>query len=316
MAGVSEMPFRLLARELGAVAAPTELVSAKGLIRGQGRSHLYLRHSATERPFWVQIFGGDPDEMAAGAERAVEQGAEIIDINMGCPVRKITRKGAGSALLADPTRAAAIVTKVRERVDCPVTAKIRMGWEQANDFLDMAKALEDAGAAAIAMHARTRIQGYEGAAQWEAIARLVHAVHIPVFGNGDASTPEKAIRMREVTGCAGVMIGRGALGNPWIFSALSRRTPHQPTTIERARFIVNHFAAHIAFTGDAQRAVRRFRQHLRWYAQRVQGGVEFASRWLREDDAERVRAAMAEFFTTALTREGEAVTFDTKSALG
>ena len=246
MAGVSEMPFRVISRRQGASAAPTELVSAKGLLYGQARTERYMVHDAAhEHPFWVQIFGGEPESMADGAARAVDLGAHIIDINMGCPVRKVTRNGAGSGLLCDPSRAAAIVAAIVARCpNTPVTVKIRAGWDHQNlNFLAVARALEESGCQAVAMHARTRAQGYSGSADWRLIAELVAGVQIPVIGNGDVKTVADAQKMRAETGCAGVMIGRAALGNPWIFRDLvAAAPPEKVTAVERWEMVQAHLA--------------------------------------------------------------------------
>src|SRR5215467_7037172 len=234
MAGVSEMPFRVLAFQMGAALCPTELVSAQGLFRANARTVRYLRHDpAIERPYSLQIFGGEPEVMARAALVGKEWGAQIIDINMGCPVKKVTRGGAGSALLCDPVRAGAIVRAIREATGLPVTAKIRSGWDQGSrNYLEIAGELQNAGCAALAIHPRTRTQGYSGSADWEVIADLKrHFPWMPIIGNGDVKTAEDARRMLETTGCDFVMIGRAALGNPWIFRQLQGGVP--PSSEER-----------------------------------------------------------------------------------
>jgi nifR3 family TIM-barrel protein len=319
MAGVSEMPFRVIARELGAGAAPTELVSAKGLLYGQSRSARYVTHAPSEQPFWVQIFGGDAESMALGAERAVELGAKIIDINMGCPVKKVTKNGAGSALLCDPPRAASIVDAIAKRTGVPVTVKIRAGWDAGTlNFRDMVHAVADAGAVAIAMHARTRAQGYSGKADWSLIAALVEASPIPVIGNGDAYTPELARRLLAETGCAAVMIGRGALGNPWIFEQLVNPAATPPSPQRRWALVRRHLDDHIAFVGDTLTAIRRFRQHLLWYAHGLAGARAFRERATRVDDLAALIALCEEFYgvAEASNADDEAVEFDTRAALG
>ncbi len=319
MAGVSEMPFRLLAREMGAAAAPTELVSAKGLLYGQTRSQRYLTHDPSERPFWVQLFGGEPDAMAAGAERAQALGADIIDINMGCPVKKVTRHGAGSALLCDPARAAAVVTAIVKRTGLPVTAKIRTGWDDASvNAVDMGARLADAGAVAVAVHGRTRAQGYAGRADWSIIARMVEASPIPVLGNGDVFTPADAHRMLSETGCAAVLIGRGALGNPWIFRQLVSGDWRAPTPAERWDLVRRHLQAHLLFAGDTAHGIRRFRQHLLWYAHGLRGAAAFRREATVVGDLPVLVALCEEFFVGA-GDDSEAragVPFDARAALG
>jgi nifR3 family TIM-barrel protein len=299
MAGASEMPFRCLALRLGAALAPTELLSAAGLARGSARTLRYLRHDSTlERPFCVQLFGGDPEEVAEAAARAAEHGAEIIDLNMGCPVPKVTKNGAGSALLCDPTRAARIVAAVARRTGLPVTAKIRSGWDQRSvNAVEVARALEDAGAAGITLHPRTRAQGYSGRADWSLIARVREAVSTTLIGNGDVRTPADAVRMLRETGCDAVMVGRAALGNPWIFRELLGGAP--PTPEERRATIRAHFDAHVELAGGGPFAVRSFRRMLLWYSHALRGAAAFRKTVLGLDDPEEVRACLDRFFASA-----------------
>ncbi|MBI3180079.1 MAG: tRNA dihydrouridine synthase DusB [Deltaproteobacteria bacterium] len=319
MAGVSEMPFRVLAREMGAAAAPTELVSAKGLLYGQARSRRYLTHDASENPFWVQIFGGEPEVMAEGAERAQELGADIIDINMGCPVKKVTRHGAGSALLCDPARAAAVVAAIVKRTGLPVTAKIRTGWDDTTiNASEMCRRLADAGAVAVAIHARTRAQGYAGRADWALIARVVEASPIPVLGNGDVFTPADGHRMLRETACAAVLIGRGALGNPWIFRQLSTGDWSAPTPDERWQLVRRHLESHLLFAGDITHGIRRFRQHLLWYAHGLRGAAGFRREATVINELPALIALSEEFFLSA---GGDSIAraeveFDARAALG
>lgn len=299
MAGVSEMPFRRIALEMGASAAPTELVSAKGLLAGQARTERYMRYDpSVENPFWVQIFGGDPEVMATGAQRAAELGAHIIDINMGCPVRKVTSNSAGSALLRDPKRAAQIVEAIIDRTGLPVTVKIRAGWDEAElGYIELAKRLEDAGCAAIAMHARTREQGYDGLANWDYIKDLVENTSLPVIGNGDTWTAEDARSMLDKTGCAAVMVGRGALGNPWIFRYLAHQGPFA-TVKERAELIERHFKEHLAFIDNPLKAVRQFRQPLIWYVGNLDPTRDFINQIVRVDDPDQVLVQIRAFFVS------------------
>lgn len=317
MAGVSEMPFRRIALEMGAAAAPTELVSAKGLLFGQERTRRYLRHHPDEQPFWVQLFGGEPEVMADGAERAVELGAKIIDINMGCPVRKITRRGAGSALLADPERAATIISAVAGRAGVPVTVKIRSGWDAQSIRPEvLAKMFADAGAVAIAMHARTREQGYSGRADWELIARLVERSPIPVIGNGDALTAQRARDMLAETGCAAVMIGRGALGNPWIFAELTGALESAAVT-NRWPTIQRHLDDHLEHVGDERVGLHKFRGHLGWYAHGLEGAAKFRERVMTITELGELVDVCASFFGQARrARQEAAPSFDAMSALG
>ena len=314
MAGVSERPFRVIAQRLGAALCPTELVSSAGLVRASARTRKYLRRDPAEQPFVVQLFGGDPAQMAEAAAMARDAGANAIDVNMGCPVPKVTKNGAGSALLCQPERAAEIVRAVAT-AGLPVTAKIRSGWDQSRiNAVEVAQALEAAGAAWVAIHARSRAQGYAGRADWSLIAKVKAAVQIPVVGNGDVTTPEAGRRMVEETGCDGVMIGRGALGNPWIFRELCGGPP--PTAEERRELVRGHFDAQLDFVaetaGEGARAagggaggprasaslqgVRQFRKQLLWYANGLRGASAFRQRAVTLDDPREVRAAIDAFF--------------------
>lgn len=300
MAGVSEMPFRRIARRLGASATPTELVSAKGLCYGQAKTERYLLHDASERPFWVQVFGGDPQSMAVGAERAVELGADIIDVNMGCPVKKVTRQGAGSALMGDPQRAAAIVENIIARTGVPVTAKIRSGWDASQvNAAELTLALAQAGCAAVAVHGRTRAQGYSGSADWQLIKQVALQAPIPIIGNGDLFTAELARQRLRESGCAAVMIGRGALGNPWIFEQLRSSSARPPTAQDRWQLVAEHLRAHLAHHGETARAVRAFRQHLMWYAHGLRGAAAFRRQVSRITEFVAQMALSETFFSSA-----------------
>jgi tRNA-dihydrouridine synthase B len=320
MAGVSEQPFRVLAFRLGAALCTTELVSAQGLLRATARTLRYLRHdAAVEHPYSLQVFGGHPEDMAQAALVGKQWGAEVIDINMGCPVKKVTRNGAGSALLCDPQRAAAIVRAIHAATGLPVTAKIRSGWDAHHrNYLEMAERLEDAGCVALAVHPRTRAQGYAGSADWNVISDLVRRRgKMAIIGNGDVKTPDDARRMQQSTGCDLVMVGRGALGNPWIFRELlgGRR----PTPEERAEVVLGHLAAHVDFVGEPRAAVRSFRKHLGWYSHGLHGAAVFRSEVNQLLDFEDVSRAARRFFGAA---EGDAANetdeqeVDYRSALG
>ncbi len=319
MAGVSEQPFRVLAFRMGAALCPTELVSAQGLMRVNTRTLRYLRHDKeVEVPYSLQIFGGEPEVMAQAAAVGKEWGAQLIDINMGCPVKKVTKTGAGSALLCDPPRAAEVVRAIAAATGLPVTAKIRSGWNHDHqNYLEMAQQLEDAGCAALAIHPRTRAQGYSGSADWTVIADLKRNVkRMPIIGNGDVKTLADAHRMLETTGCDFVMVGRGALGNPWIFRRLLGGD--EPTSEERCEVVGEHFEAHLVFIGDEIGAVRSFRKHLAWYAHGLYGAAAFRSEVNRLDGADEVRAAVRGFFGAARVDQNnvEEHELDYRTALG
>ncbi len=300
MAGVSEKPFRVIAFRMGAALCPTELVSAQGLMRANQRTLKYLRFDPeVERPYSLQIFGGEPDAMARAAVLGKEYGAQIIDINMGCPVKKVTKNGAGSALLCDPPRAAELVRQIHAATGLPVTCKIRSGWDHhSRNYLQVAGALFEAGCAALAIHPRTRAQGYSGKADWSVIADLErHFPERPIIGNGDVKSPEDARRMLDSTGCDYVMIGRAALGNPWIFRELAGGEPATPE--QRAALVLEHFASHVAFVGEPLAAVRAFRKHLAWYAHGLRGASAFRAEVNALETPEAVESAVRRFFVSA-----------------
>ena len=223
LAGYTDLPFRLLCREYGAALCISEMVSCHGLVFGQHNTLDLMRSVPAERPFGVQLFGGEAETMGRAAALVDTGPVDLIDLNMGCPVRKVVKKGAGVALMKDPERAAAIIRVVCSRTRLPVTVKFRSGWDAARliapEFAVMA---EEAGAAAVVVHGRTWAQGFGGQADWGMIAAVKRAVRIPVIGNGDVLSHEDALRMQAETGCDAVMVGRGALGNPWVFSPAGR----------------------------------------------------------------------------------------------
>jgi nifR3 family TIM-barrel protein len=297
MAGVSEMPFRVIAFEMGAGLATTELISAKGIFHKNARTQQYLRFDPEkEVPYSLQLFGGDELAMSHAAVEAAKIGAQIIDINMGCPVKKVTQTGSGSALLCDTNRAASLVKAMRLAVgeEVPITVKIRTGWDaQSINCIEMGKKLEQAGCAAIALHGRTRAQGYSGKADWNLIKELKDAVRIPVIGNGDVACVEEAnLRLRE-SGCDAIMIGRGALGNPWIFRELMGGS--RPTAIERRDLVLRHFKEHIEHN-----SLRSFRTHLVWYSKGFENAGSFREQVMHLDQEEAVLEAIYAFFSHRL----------------
>ena len=318
MAGVSEGPYRRIVREMGAAATPTELVSAKGLIRGQARSRHYLAHDSDERPLWVQIFGAEPEVMGEAALKAAELGAGVLDLNMGCPVKKVVKTGAGAALMRDLPRAAKIIEAMAQKSGLPVTAKTRSGWDA--DSINVKEACQrfaDAGCAAICIHGRTRAQGYSGRADWTVIAEAASASSIPVIGNGDIRTAGEARSRLSESGCAAVMIGRGAMGNPWIFAELSGQRTGGPTAEERLAMVERHLRDQVAFIGRELATVRRFRPHLVWYSRGLRGAAEFRRQAVRIDAlAELLELCRAFFLGTETESATEDPEFDREAALG
>src|SRR3954469_16599969 len=246
MAGMTDTAFRrLVKRHGGCGLVVTEMVSSEGLVRGIDRTLEYAEYTEEERPVSIQIFGGDPDKMAAAAQVVEGMGADIVDINMGCPVPKIAKHHAGCSLMREPEHAATVVNAMAKAVKIPVTVKMRAGWDaDAINAPDLARRMEDAGAAAVAVHGRTAAQSYSGVADWDLIARVADSLSIPVFGSGDCVDPEQLVNRLRLGAIAGVLVGRGALRNPWIFeqaSAIARGETLRPvTSAERGQFLLDY----------------------------------------------------------------------------
>jgi len=309
MAGVSCKPFRLIARRMGASHCPTELVSAQGLLHNARGSLRYVQYQPeVERPFCVQLFGGEATTVAKAAVCAKALGAEIIDLNMGCPVKKVTKTGAGAALMLEPQRAADICRAIAEATGLPVTAKIRSGWDaQHQNYLEVAQALAKAGIAALAVHPRTRAQGYSGKADWRVIARIKQhfGTTFAVLGNGDVGCVADAARMQAETACDFVMIGRAALGNPWIFRELLGGPA--PTPEERCRLAWEHFEAHTAWVGNLEAAVRSFRKQWAYYAHGLAGASTFRAAVFAISELSALRHTVQTFFMQAQRTSAQSV---------
>ncbi len=279
MAGITDLPFRTIVREFGCGLAFTEMVSANGLVRGKGKTCRYLDSSPDDRPLGVQLFGSDPATLSEAARIAAEKGADLLDINMGCPVKKVVKTGSGAALMRDPQRVAAILGAVREAVKLPLTVKIRAGWSRRErNAIDIARIAEDCGVDAVTLHPRTVDQGFGGVADWGLIASLKAQLRIPVIGRGDIRSPDDAVRMFRETGCDGIMVGRGCLGNPWIIrDILSRRSDGAtsvPSLGEREETIRRHLSVATDYYGEKV-GTRDFRKHLLWYTKGLRGGAQF-----------------------------------------
>lgn len=280
MAGVTDRPFRELCASFGAAYVVTEMVSAKALSFSDRKSDALMELSESEHPAAIQIFGDDPETMAQAARLACAHHPDMIDINMGCPAPKIANNGSGSALMKNPDLCGRIVEAVKAAVDIPVTVKIRKGWDQQSvNAVEVAVICAQAGADAIAVHGRTREQMYTPPADWEIIRQVKQAVSVPVIGNGDVTDARCAAAMLEQTGCDAVMVGRGALGNPWIFSQINAYLDHDtlisdPGIYEKIRVMLQHIRALCDYKGESH-GMREARKHVGWYLKGMRGAAGF-----------------------------------------
>lgn len=280
MAGVSDTAYRVIAKAEGAAFTCTEMVSAMGIQYNNEHTKDLLFIEKGENPISMQIFGSDPEAIALAAKVVEEAGADIVDINMGCPVKKVVGSGDGSALMKTPDLAYRVAEAAVKAVNIPLTVKLRLGWDENHkNVVDMAKGMENVGVAAIAVHGRTREQMYSGKADWSYIKAVKEELSIPVLGNGDIISPETAKAMMEETHCDAVLIGRAAQGNPWLF----KRTAHyletgellpEPTPLERIDMLMHHFNNLVHYKGETL-AIKEIRTHAGWYMK----GMQEAAKW-------------------------------------
>ncbi|MBC6962016.1 MAG: tRNA dihydrouridine synthase DusB [Nitrosomonas sp.] len=313
MAGVTDRPFRQLCKRMGAAMAISEMVSSNSLLYGSEKTRRRACHDGEVKPVSVQIAGADPAMMARAARHNADQGAEIIDINMGCPAKKICNVMAGSALLKDESLVSRILDAVVQAVDIPVTLKIRTGWDtQHKNAITVARIAESAGIQALAIHGRTRACAYRGQAEYDTIAAVKTSIRIPIIANGDITTPEKAREVLEYTGADAVMIGRAAQGRPWIF----RETDHYLTTgsflpppevAEIQRVLIDHLHELYHFYGEYS-GVRIARKHISWYTRGLAGSAAFRHAMNRLATVEEQLAATQQFFAE-LADQGRTLTY-------
>ena len=311
MAGVTDLPFRRLCRQLGAGLVVSEMLTADSSLWSSRKSSLRMDHTGEAEPIAVQIAGGDPDMLAEAARLNVANGAQIIDINMGCPAKKVCKKAAGSALLQDEALVESILKAVVSAVDVPVTLKFRTGWSaETRNALRIARIAEDSGIQALALHGRTRADAFAGAAEYDTIASVVAAVKIPVFANGDIDSPAKAKAVLAHTGAAAVMIGRAAQGRPWIFREIEHylRTGEQlpePPLSQVRDILSTHLRELYGFYGEVM-GPRIARKHVGWYLQTVPGSEAFRKAFNALEHADTQQTSVQQFFEQLLTKEEKA----------
>ncbi len=302
MAGISNSAYRQINIAAGAALVYSEMVSANGLIRAGARTRQLLERSTVEKPFAVQLFGAEAEVLATAARIASDYG-EMIDLNMGCPVKKVVRSGAGSALLQDITTARNAIRAIRRATDRPFTVKIRSGWDHdSENFLAIGAMAADEGVDAVILHPRPRSQGFAGHANWQHIAALKQRISIPVIGSGDIFCAADAIAMLQQTGCDAVMIGRGGYGNPWLIrDILLRQQGHSPPAVtpqQRLKTALRHLELHRAAAGE-KKTVLEMRKHLCWYARGLGGASEFRARVNRCTTTHQLTELARTFFMTA-----------------
>lgn len=307
MAGITDLPFRAIAKEFNPGLVCSEMISAMALHYNSEKTREMIKINPAEKPVSVQIFGAEPEIMAEAARVIAAEGADLIDINMGCPVPKVVKAGEGAALLNNLPQVARIIEAVVRSVTIPVTVKFRLGWDDNLIVApEMAMIAEKSGAAAVTVHARTRAQFYQGKADWEWITEVKQRVNIPVIGNGDVDSPEAARKMLDLTGCDGVMIGQAALGRPWLFRSVVSFLKEgvlipDPPLEERFAVIRRHLQLQVAYSGE-ERAVLEMRKHLSWYFKGLPGAAKMRDLVNTVSTLEQLHDLLQEFEQRLLDR--------------
>jgi nifR3 family TIM-barrel protein len=303
MSGITDYPFRQLAREMGCGLVFTEMVSAEGWLR---KGEALLKIEKDDHPVSVQFFGSNPAILAEAAARAEASGADAIDLNMGCPAKQVVKTGAGVDLMRFPEKVRGILVEMKKKVKIPFTIKIRSGWDEEHiNAVEISKIAQDCGVDAIFLHPRTKVQGFRGQADWNLIREVKGAVHIPVIGNGDVTTPLLAKRMMEETGCEGVMIGRGALKNPWILGTKDSVPLEKETTVsleESRRMIDRHFSLIQGHYGEKS-AVIKIRKYIYWYTKGLPCCASFHSKLSSLKEKETLFEAIHSYFDSIQRRD-------------
>ncbi len=296
MDGVSDLPFRLLARQLGSAMSYTEFVNAIDVLQGQPSIERRLAYREMERPVVFQVFDDDPERIVSASLKLLKYHPDILDINMGCPSREVAGRGAGAGLLRQPVKIAEIFRKLTKALPIPVTGKIRLGWDQTSkNYLEVVRSIEDNGGSLVAVHARTKSQGYTGSAEWDAIAEIKQAVTIPVLGNGDVRTVADYQRLKSLTGCDGVMIGRSALENPWLFSGLDRASvPPDEVRI----VMLGHLQHMLDFYGE--RGLLLFRKFVKGYLRPYSLDSEYLKGFVTCENIDVFRCMVKDIFDQLL----------------